>query len=48
MLALMTALLGEPAANLIGIEEPEALSSFIEYLLEARERVHHGNYPRLP
>ena len=45
MLALMTALLGEPAANLIGIEEPEnyvhptALSSFIEYLLEARERV---------
>ena len=44
MLAL-TALLGEPAANLIGIEDPEngvhttALSSFIEYLLEARERV---------
>ncbi len=45
MLALMTALLGEPAASLIGIEEPEnyvhpaALSSFVEYLLEARGRV---------
>ena len=45
MLALMTALLGKPEAKLIGIEEPEnyvhpaALSSFVEYLLDARERV---------
>ena len=45
MLALMTALLGEPETNLIGIEEPEnyvhptALSSFVEHMLEARERV---------
>ena len=45
MLALMTALLGEPRANMIGIEEPEnyvhpaALSSFVEHLLDARERV---------
>ena len=45
MLALMTALLGEPETNLIGIEEPEnyvhptALSSFVEHVLEARERV---------
>ena len=45
MLALMTALHGEPAANLIGIEEPEnyihpsALSSFVQYLLERREQV---------
>lgn len=44
MLALMTALLAEPEANLVGIEEPEnyvhptALSSFVEYLLEARGR----------
>ena len=45
MLALMTALHGEPSANLVGIEEPEnyvhpsALSSFVEYLLEKREQV---------
>lgn len=45
MLALMTALLGESEANLVGIEEPEnyvhptALSTFVEYLLHARERV---------
>ena len=45
MLALMTALHGHPEANLIGIEEPEnyvhptALSSFVEHLLDARERV---------
>ena len=45
VLALMTALLGEPKANLIGIEEPEnyihpaALSSFVEHLRDARERV---------
>ena len=45
MLALMTALLGEPRANMIGIEEPEnyvhpaALSSFVEHLMDARERV---------
>ena len=45
MLALMTALLGESEANLVGIEEPEnyvhptALSAFVEYLLHARERV---------
>ncbi len=45
MLALMTALLGDPETNLIGIEEPEnyvhptALSSFVEHLLNARERV---------
>ena len=45
MLALMTALLGEPEANLIGIEEPEnyvhpaALAAFVEHLLEARDRV---------
>ena len=45
ILALMTALLGEPEANLIGIEEPEnyvhpaALSAFVEHLLDARERV---------
>ena len=45
MLALMTALLGQPDAKLIGIEEPEnyvhptALSSFVEYLLDARDRV---------
>ena len=45
MLALMTALYGDPDTNLIGIEEPEnyvhptALSSFVEYLLDARDRV---------
>ena len=45
MLALMTALLGDPETNLIGIEEPEnyvhptALSSFVEYLLDSRGRV---------
>lgn len=45
MLALMTALLADPEANLIGIEEPEnnihpaALSSFAEYLRNARSRV---------
>ena len=45
MLALMTALLGEPETNLVGIEEPEnyvhptALSAFVEYMLEAQERV---------
>ena len=45
MLALMTALFAEPAANLIGIEEPEnyvhptALSSFVEQLLQARDHV---------
>ena len=44
MLALMTALLGEPETNLVGIEEPEnyvhptALSAFVEYMLEAREQ----------
>lgn len=45
MLALMTALLAEPEANLIGIEEPEnyvhpkALSTFVDYLLRVRERI---------
>ena len=45
VLALMTALFAEPNANLIGIEEPEnyvhpaALSSFVEYLLDAQDRV---------
>ena len=45
MLALMTALYVHPEANLLGIEEPEnyvhpaALSSFVEHLLDARERV---------
>ena len=45
MLALMTALHGHPEASLIGIEEPEnyvhptALSSFVDHLLDARERV---------
>ena len=45
ILALMTALLGEPEANLIGIEEPEnyvhpkALSSFVEHLQSAQDRV---------
>ena len=45
MLALMTALFAEAETNLVGIEEPEnyvhptALSSFVEYLLRARDRV---------
>ena len=45
MLALMTALLAEPETNLVGIEEPEnyvhptALSTFVQYLLNTRERV---------
>ena len=45
MLALMTGLLGEPRANMLGIEEPEnyvhpaALSSFVGHLMEVRERV---------
>lgn len=45
MLALMTALYGEPGLNLIGIEEPEnyvhpsALSSFAVHLQDARDRV---------
>lgn len=45
MLALMTALFAEADTNLIGIEEPEnyvhptALSSFVEYLLQARNRI---------
>ena len=44
-LALMTALLGEPEANLLGIEEPEnyihpgALSAFVEYLRYSQDRV---------
>ena len=44
-LALMTALLGEPETNLLGIEEPEnyihpsALSAFVEYLRESQDRV---------
>ena len=45
VLALMTALYGHPEAHLLGIEEPEnyvhpaALSSLVEHLLDARERV---------
>ena len=45
MLALMTALFSESDTNLIGIEEPEnyvhptALSSFVEYLLNVKNRV---------
>ena len=45
MLALMTALFAESDTNLIGIEEPEnyvhptALSSFVEYLLNAQGRI---------
>lgn len=45
ILALMTALYGQPGGSLIGIEEPEnyvhpaALSSFVEHLLDARKRV---------
>lgn len=44
MLALMTALYGDPEPNLMGIEEPEncvhptAISSFVEHLQDARER----------
>lgn len=44
MLALMTALYGDPEPNLMGIEEPEnyvhptAISSFVEHLKDARER----------
>ena len=45
MLAMVTALRADPHANLIGIEEPEnyihptALSSFVEYLLKARDHI---------
>ena len=45
MLALMTALYGQPETALIGIEEPEnyihpsALSSFVEHILDARDRI---------
>ena len=45
MLALMTALLAEPNANLIGIEEPEnyvhptALASFTEFVASSCDRV---------
>ena len=45
MLALMTAVYGQPEATLIGIEEPEnyihpaALSSFVEHMIDARDRV---------
>lgn len=45
MIALMTALHGQPSANLIGIEEPEnyihptALFAFVEHLREARDHV---------
>ena len=45
MIALMTALHGQPGTNLIGIEEPEnyihptALLSFVEHLQESRDRV---------
>lgn len=45
ILALMTALLAEPEANLIGIEEPEnyvhptALRSFVDFLVSALDRV---------
>ncbi len=44
-LALMTALLGKPETNLLGIEEPEnyihpsALSAFVEYLRDSQYRV---------
>ena len=44
-LALMTALLGEPETNLLGIEEPEnyihpsALSAFVDYLRDSQDRV---------
>jgi predicted ATPase len=45
MLALMTALYGEDAATLVGIEEPEnhvhlkALNAFAEYLRDASDRI---------
>ncbi len=45
MLALMTALYGQPGTALIGIEEPEnyihpsALSAFVEHVISARRRV---------
>ena len=45
MLALMTALHGQPETTLIGIEEPEnyihpaALSSFVEHINDVRDRV---------
>ena len=45
ILALMTALFAETEATLMGIEEPEnyvhpgALNAFVQYLLDARERV---------
>ena len=45
MLALMTALFADPETNLIGIEEPEnyvhptALSAFLGYLAQARDRI---------
>ena len=45
MLALMTAMFGEPEANLIGIEEPEnyvhptAIASFVAYLRSTQERI---------
>ena len=45
MLALMTAMFGEPEANLIGIEEPEnyvhptAIASFVAYLRNTQERI---------
>ena len=45
MLALMTALHGEPGANLLGIEEPEnyvhpsALSAFVEHTRNSQSRV---------
>ena len=45
MLALMTALHGQPETTLIGIEEPEnyihpaALSSFVEHMVDAQDRV---------
>ena len=44
ILALMTALYGDPEPNLMGIEEPEnyvhptAISSFVDHLKDARER----------
>ena len=45
MLALMTALFGQPQTTLVGIEEPEnyihpsALSAFADHLLDARSRI---------
>ena len=44
MMALMTALIAEPVAELVGIEEPEnyvhpaALRSLVDHILDARER----------